>query len=102
MNPVAYVPQINVFAALAPVAYVNNQKSIILSLLADLDLVVLFEIFGDKSFLPDATILQKLDPLICTLLPSGCNVFLELLCGPSNNLNETRLDVYVSETPAGT
>ena len=70
-------------------------------MLADLDLVTIFEIFGDKDFLPDASILQKLDPLICSLLPSGCDVFLELLCGTSNNLNQTRLDVYVSETPAG-
>jgi len=94
--------KINLFAALAPVAYVNNQKSVVISLLADLDLVAIFELFGDMSFLPDASILQKLDPAICSLLPSGCDVLLELLCGPSNNLNNSRIDVYVSETPAGT
>jgi hypothetical protein len=37
---------------------------------------------GDKSFLPDMTILQQLAPDLCSLLPSGCNIFLELLCGP--------------------
>ena len=37
---------------------------------------------GDMSFLPDMTILQQLAPDLCALLPSGCDIFLELLCGP--------------------
>jgi hypothetical protein len=39
-------PYLNLFVALAPVAYVNNQKSALLTLLADTDAVLLFEIFG--------------------------------------------------------
>jgi len=101
INPVIS-SKVNLFVALAPVAYVNNQKSLLLTLMADLDVVALFQLFGDKSFLPDMTILQQLAPDLCSLLPSGCNIFLELLCGPSNNLNDTRIEVYTSETPAGT
>lgn len=101
INPTT-AAQINLFVALAPVAYVNNQRSILLTLMADLDLVAFFELFGDKSFLPDATILQKLAPGLCSLLPDGCDIFLELLCGPSQNLNASRIAVYTSETPAGT
>ena len=79
--------QINLFVALAPVAYVNNQKSLVLSLMADLDLVTIFEIFGNKDFLPDASILQKLAPGLCHLLPGGCDVVLEALCGPVSGTN---------------
>jgi hypothetical protein len=125
LNPVT-ASQINLFVALAPVAYVNNQRSVLLSIMADLDVVAFFEIFGkggggrglrglagtnsvlqagysthvdfvpfmpplyaplclvtgDKSFLPDASVLQLLAPGLCSLLPNGCDIFLELLCGP--------------------
>lgn len=101
LNP-AIGEKVNLFAALAPIAYLNHQKSAILSILVDLDVAEVFALFGVKDFLPDDGILQKLAPGLCKLLPSGCNFFLELLCGPSKNLNESRIDVYVSETPAGT
>jgi lysosomal acid lipase/cholesteryl ester hydrolase len=45
INPTT-AAQINLFVALAPVAYVNNQRSILLTLMADLDLVAFFELFG--------------------------------------------------------
>lgn len=94
--------KVNVFAALAPVAYVNNQKSLLLSVLADFDAVALFQLLGNEDFLPDASLLQAIAPDACAILPSGCNVVLEVLCGPSNNVNSSRLEVYMSETPAGT
>ena len=31
-----------------------------------------------------------------------CNVMLETFCGPTKNMNTSRIQVYVSETPAGT
>lgn len=94
--------RINFYGALAPVAYVHHQSSIVLSLLADLDVDKLFQLLGVHEFLPNSEILKLLDPAICGLLPTGCDVIMFLLCGPSNNLNASRLDVYVSETPAGT
>lgn len=94
--------RINFFGALAPVAYVHHQTSPVLSIAAGLDLDKLFQLLGFHEFLPNASILQLLDPLICSLLPSGCDVIMFLLCGPSKNLNASRIAVYVSETPAGT
>lgn len=93
---------IDLFGALAPVAYVHHQGSILLSLAADLDVDKWAALFGIREFLPDASFLQKLDPDICSLLPTGCDVVLFFICGPTNNLNASRIDVYVSETPAGT
>jgi len=94
--------KVNFFGALAPVAYVDHEKSLLLRILADLDAVVLFELLGVRDFLPDASLLQKLAPGLCSLIPWGCEDFLFLIVGPSHNLNETRIPVYVSETPAGT
>lgn len=94
--------KVNFFGALAPVAYVDHEKSALLRIMADLDVQVLFELFGVRDFLPDNSILQKLAPGLCELIPWGCDDFLFLIVGPSNNLNTTRVPVYVSETPAGT
>lgn len=94
--------KVSLFAALAPVAYVNHQKSPVFSLLADLDVDEMFMLFGFKEFLPDATILQKLAPGICDWVPHGCDDFLFLICGESNHVNATRLPVYLAQTPAGT
>jgi len=93
--------KINVALMLAPVAHVYHASGL-LPLLGDLDLdeVVLF--FGFREFLPDSSVLQWLAPDICYWFPYGCEDFLFLLVGTSANLNQTRIDVYVSETPAGT
>ena len=57
-------PELNskvaLFVALAPVAYVDHQKSILISLLADFDIANILKFFGFKDFLPDAGLLQKL------------------------------------------
>jgi pimeloyl-ACP methyl ester carboxylesterase len=94
--------RIQSFSALAPVAFVDHQTSLLLTLLADLDVAYILQLFGFHEFLVDPTILEILDPLICTILPNGCDLLLELIVGPSKNLNDSRIDVYVSETPAGT
>lgn len=97
-----YAARLNLFGALAPVAFLQNQKSLLVSLLADLDVVDLFEIFGVQDFFPSTSIINKLDPGLCNLVPWACEDLLFLLCGASNHLNESRIAVYVSETPAGT
>jgi len=93
--------KVNLAVMLAPVAYVSHGGGL-LPLLADLDLDEIFLLFGLHDFLPDATILQRLAPDICNWFPYGCEDFLFLIVGSSQNLNATRIDVYVSETPAGT
>lgn len=96
------VSKVNFFAALAPVAYVHHANSIVLQLAAGLDLGALLHLLGLQEFLPDASILQALDPAICSILPTGCDVILYLICGQTHNINASRIAVYVSETPAGT
>jgi len=92
---------VNLAVLLAPVAYVHHAAGL-LPILADFGIDILFEIFGLREFLPDATILQKLVPGICDWVEWGCEDFLFLIVGGSTNLNETRIEVYISQTPAGT
>jgi len=99
-NP-SLTTKVNLAVMLAPVAYVSHAGGL-LPLMAHLDLDEMFLIFGFHDFLPDSSILQWLAPDICNWFPYGCEDFLFLLVGDSANLNATRIDVYVSETPAGT
>jgi len=92
---------VNFAVLLAPVAYVHHTSGL-LPIMADLDLDVLILLFGFREFLPDATILQKLAPDVCQWFEWGCEDFLFLIVGGSNNLNQSRVEVYISETPAGT
>jgi len=101
INP-SLAARVNLFVALAPVSYLSHQTSLLLSLLSTFDVIKLIELFGFREFLPDATLLQKIAPGICNWVPWGCEDFLFLLTGFSDNLNSTRIQVYVSETPAGT
>lgn len=92
---------INIFAALAPVAYVNNLKTEFLVKLANTDLPQKLYDRGYVEFLPYGPI-ESFAPEVCQAIEKGCEFFLDALCGPSLNLNASRIQVYVSETPAGT
>lgn len=94
--------RVDVFIALAPVAYVSHLSSPVFNVLAGVDLAYLLNLFGSNEFLPTDTIITKLAPGLCDLLPTGCAVMLELIAGQSNNLNTSRISVYASQTPAGT
>src|SRR5690606_35508315 len=61
-----------------------------------------FQFAGFRQFLPDSSLIQKIAPSICKIIPTGCDDFLFLIVGYSTNLNASRIDVYVSETPADT
>jgi pimeloyl-ACP methyl ester carboxylesterase len=89
------------FGALAPVAYVYHCESPLIVLMADLRLDEIFELFGIRQFLP-GTAIDVFGPDLCSVVDGMCDFFLELICGPSNDLNETRIQVYVSGTPADT
>eukprot|EP00490_Sorites_sp_Unknown_P009423 CAMPEP_0114690858 /NCGR_PEP_ID=MMETSP0191-20121206/66162_1 /TAXON_ID=126664 /ORGANISM="Sorites sp." /LENGTH=245 /DNA_ID=CAMNT_0001981289 /DNA_START=439 /DNA_END=1176 /DNA_ORIENTATION=- len=96
------IPKIAFYGALAPIAFEYNCRSILLRLLSDLDIPELYELVGRKQFLPGIHILDKVDPILCGIEPPLCNDILGLLCGPTNDLNDTRIQVYVSGTPADT
>lgn len=93
--------RINVFLAMAPVAYVHHQRGEFLHLLAAIDTDKLFYALGVKDFLPSG-FLTKFAPSLCHLIPRGCVNTIELIVGPSHHTNVSRVPVYVSETPAGT
>jgi lysosomal acid lipase/cholesteryl ester hydrolase len=93
---------INLFVALAPVVYVHNQGSMLLKFLAESgQLVQNLHRTGLMEFLPGA-VLDKLGPELCSVYSHGCDFVLDSICGPSANLNTTRMQVYMSQTPAGT
>ncbi len=58
--------------------------------------------FGLKQFLPGKYFINFLAPDFCDIEPDACGFFLQTLCGPTNDLNDSRIEVYVSETPADT
>ncbi len=62
----------------------------------------LFLLVGAKEFLPSNAVLQLLFGSVCTLHPDKCANVLSLLCGYNEeNINSTRLGVFLSYTPAG-
>jgi len=93
--------KVNVFIALAPVAYVHNQVGLLLNAIAGLRTDKIFQVLGYKKFLTKGFI-TNFAPWICNIGPSLCANFIELIVGPSHHVNKSRIQVYVSGTPAGT
>eukprot|EP01116_Phalansterium_solitarium_P013435 TRINITY_DN30799_c0_g1_i1.p1 TRINITY_DN30799_c0_g1~~TRINITY_DN30799_c0_g1_i1.p1 ORF type:complete len:385 (-),score=120.36 TRINITY_DN30799_c0_g1_i1:136-1290(-) len=90
--------KVNLFVALAPVAYVGNVGSPLLQAMAKFDADLIFELLGVREFdLPTAV--GKFLPDICKLDPSLCVNVLNLLMGPSTNLNNSRIGYYLTYEP---
>merc|ERR1711871_892745 len=70
--------------------------------MADLGLAGLIKLLGGREFLPSGSLLNKIAPSLCSLLPTGCDVAIFLFCGPTKHVNASRIDVYTAKTPAGT
>jgi len=102
-NP-SIASKLNLFIALAPVAYVGNIQSLLLQALAELDAVEIIEIFGINEFLPSGTVLSKYFPELCMIAPNICDNVMYIMfgCCDANNFNQTRLPVYWAHLPAGT
>lgn len=94
--------KINLFVGLAPVGSIANIKSPELVVLAHTKFAEDLMGKGVQEFLklhdPD----NRLDSAVCRGIPHICVMGLDTLCGPTTNLNASRLQVYFSETPAGT
>jgi len=90
--------KLNLYVALAPVAYVGNQRAKLLEVLALLDVDKIFALLGEKEFaLPIA--IEKLLPDICHIDPKLCEFELNLVMGPSTYLNQTRMGYYMKYEP---
>jgi len=97
--------KVSIFIALAPVAFVNHQTSVLLTILADLDAVLLVELLGYEDFLPSTDFLREFGGIVCNNpdLAWACADVIFILCGyDKTNLNDTRIPLYVDYTPAGT
>jgi pimeloyl-ACP methyl ester carboxylesterase len=94
----AMASRVNLFIALAPVAYVGNVKTLFIKELAKLNTAQILLFLGLNEFnLPSA--LQKIIPGFCKILPPACNNVLAALMGPSDQINQTRLPFYLSYEP---
>merc|ERR1712228_83294 len=80
----------------------HHQKSPLLKFLADLDVANIYELLGRKQFMPGQYLLNRIAPDLCAWDGELCADAIELLCGPSKDINASRMDVYGSETPSGT
>ncbi|GFR86487.1 lipase [Elysia marginata] len=95
--------KVNVFIALAPVAFVGNIVSPIgyLSYMTDEEL---YTHCGNKIFLPNDLLIKALVDLFCTEKAYEwiCEDILFLFVGIDlRNLNQSRLDVYFHHSPSG-
>jgi pimeloyl-ACP methyl ester carboxylesterase len=94
--------KVDVFIALAPVAYVHNTKSALLRLLADLQVDDLLPLFG-PSFLPSTALLRTLLPAVCEAAPHLCDDVIGMIAGfDQSDLDQARLPIYVAHFPSGT
>ncbi|EGZ17289.1 hypothetical protein PHYSODRAFT_502128 [Phytophthora sojae] len=95
--------KVDYFAALAPVAWTGHATAEFFVALAKLKVDKTFLNLGFTSFLPHNDLLTVLlSDVVCTNVAEICNSAISLIAGPSDNLNATRIPVYLSQTPAGT
>jgi len=89
----AMAPKINLFVALAPVAYLGHQESQILSLMAEFDAADILELLGQReSNVPE--LIHNLIPGFCDFFPAQCEYAMSGLMGPSVLLNASRIGFY--------
>jgi pimeloyl-ACP methyl ester carboxylesterase len=98
--------KIRLFVQLAPASNLANVKGA-LPLFAPFvdDLDTLAHWFGTGEFLPSNEFMQWLATSMCDggLTQTLCTSIMFMLCGyDANNMNETRLPIYLSYAPAGT
>ncbi|EGZ17276.1 hypothetical protein PHYSODRAFT_331273 [Phytophthora sojae] len=95
--------KVDYFAALAPVAWTGHTTAEYFVALAKENMDEMFLNLGFTSFLPHNDLLTVLlSDVVCTNVAEICNSAISLIAGPSDNLNATRIPVYLSQTPAGT
>ncbi|XP_004369971.1 lysosomal acid lipase/cholesteryl ester hydrolase isoform X1 [Trichechus manatus latirostris] len=96
--------RIKMFFALAPVVSLNFVTSP-LAKLAHMPDLIYKDLFGAKDFLPENAIVKWLGTHVCSqvILRKLCENIMFVLCGfNEKNLNMSRVDVYITHSPAGT
>ncbi|KAF4042714.1 Alpha/beta-hydrolase lipase region [Phytophthora infestans] len=93
---------VSYFGALAPVAWTGAATSPNLVTLAKTYVDSWFQVFGVNEFSPNNPVLQNvLDKYAGAWAGVVCDGFIDLIGGPTNNINASRVHVYVTQTPAG-
>lgn len=101
----ALAAKLNVFVALAPVAYLGNLGSYLMRFLALTDTSDLLDRIGFHEFLPGNTSLSYYFPELCAIWPNSCDDLGDMLfgcCEGDTSMNQTRMPVYWAHIPAGT
>jgi pimeloyl-ACP methyl ester carboxylesterase len=93
-NP-AYQEKVSLLIQLAPVAYLSHIDSVLLKWLARFDVDVVIEKLGVKRFLPHENFYELLGADLCDPLPGVCDDFLSVLTGYPEDVNNTRLQVWL-------
>uniref|UniRef100_A0A0N4ZT72 Lipase n=1 Tax=Parastrongyloides trichosuri TaxID=131310 RepID=A0A0N4ZT72_PARTI len=93
--------------ALAPIGTVGHIKGAmdVMAKLLYPELGLVETILGDKEFLPNNWLIEILNKAVCenSFIGGVCDNILFLIAGPeSNQLNESRVPVYMGHTPAAT
>ncbi|XP_072196368.1 lipase member M-like [Excalfactoria chinensis] len=94
--------RVQMFFALGPVLTITHATSPFTTLVR-LPQPVIKSILGCKGALRQNQLLRRLAIQLCTTLPKFCaNILYYIAGGRTQNLNESRTDVYVGHYPAGT
>ncbi|GAB9477831.1 Lysosomal acid lipase/cholesteryl ester hydrolase, partial [Globisporangium polare] len=95
--------RVTYFGALAPVAFLGDSTSEIFNLLAETYIDKWVAAFGVKEFLMRNSLIQDIvGKYACAFVDVACGTLINALTGPSDNINKTRIHVYITQTPAGT
>jgi len=99
----ALAAKINLFVALAPVAFLGNIGTTLLSALASVPEDLIYDVLGNKSVLASSTDVNDILPFLCQLVPDICENGLCLIAGCESfgNVNQSRFDVYMAHFPFG-
>lgn len=94
----SYVEKINIYIALAPVAYVYYIESLLIQAMAAFDAAELYQLLGIQEFdLPGAIAIFL--PGVCAASPQLCEFDVSLICGPTTYLNNSRMSYYANYEP---
>lgn len=95
--------KVSFFGALAPAIYVGHVKSPVFRVLSKLFLDKAVDELGNREFFEKNPLIQDIIGRFgCAFAGNTCDSIINAFTGPSKNVNVTRLQVYLAQTPAGT
>ena len=97
--------KIKLFCALGPVGTIATIESPIKYLSdigSDPNHELIFLMFGRKDFMPSSDVIKWLGDTVCkneVTTPLICDNIMFLFAGPSQNMNNSRIPVYINHAP---